>query len=112
MTYFDLINAYLFNYTSSLYRKNPKEQGCTMVEEMNEIRKMYQDNTPIKDVLRECVCQRHGHQYCISQIAVNDATDALLKSEFNDTIGLIYNREKRFLCVFSANLFRDKTAMR
>lgn len=87
MTYFDLINAYLFNYTSSLYRKNPKEQGCTMVEEMNEIRKMYQDNTPIKDVLRECVCQRHGHQYCISQIAVNDATDALLKSEFNDVNG-------------------------
>ena len=87
MTYFDLINAYLFNYTSSLYRKNQKEQGRTMVEEMNEIRNLYQDNSPIKNVLIECVCQRRGHQYCIPQKAVDEAADALLKGEFNGVNG-------------------------
>lgn len=53
-----------------------------MIEEMNEVRDLYLSEAPIEDVLRECVCQRHGHQYCIPSKAVDDAIDALLKGEF------------------------------
>ena len=87
MTYFELVNAYLFNCTSSLYRHRKVEPGCTMVEEMNEIRNLYWDHAPIKDVLKECICQRHGHQYCTAQTAVDEATDALLNAELEGENG-------------------------
>lgn len=82
MTINDLVNLYFFNYTSSKYRNEPFECGCTMVEEMNEIRNMYWHGNPIKDVLKECVCQRHGHQYCLSNDTINTAVEALLNSKF------------------------------
>lgn len=83
MTYTDLVNVYLFNYTSSLYREDDMTGcGCTMVEEMSEIRKKYWTGTPIEEVLGDCVCQRHGHQYCIDTDAVKQAVDGLMKGKF------------------------------
>ena len=43
--------------------------------------KTYLSNKPIEKVLRECVCSRKGHQYCISDQAVNEAVDRLKKGE-------------------------------
>ena len=82
MTTFDLIDHYQFEYISTLHRGSPKKCGCcSMVEEMNDIKTLY-GKSPIKDVLRACVCRRHGHQYCIPNTAVDAAVDALLDSNF------------------------------
>lgn len=82
MTTLDLIDIYQFDYISTLHRVNLKNCGCSsMVEEMNEIRLLYNNpTTPINDVLKKCVCNRNGHQYCIPEISVNEAADALLNS--------------------------------
>ncbi|MBO5703483.1 MAG: hypothetical protein J6R91_02765 [Bacteroidaceae bacterium] len=81
----DLINDYLFNYVSTMHRTdiNKKMCGCcSMVEEMNQILKDYKSKTKtINEILWDCVCVRHGHQYCISNDAVNAAVAALLESE-------------------------------
>ena len=82
MTTTDLVNVYLFNYTSSSYRNKAEGCGCTMIEEMNKVRDWYWSGKSIKEVIKECVCQRHGHQYCISEDSINNAVDALLNSEF------------------------------
>ena len=82
MTTFDLIDRYLFDYISTSHRVNLKNCGCSsMVEEMNEIRSLYNNSTTlINDVLRNCVCNRNGHQYCIPETSVKEAVDALLNS--------------------------------
>ena len=84
MTTFDLIDIYLFDFISTVHRNDLKMCGCcSMVEEMNEIRKLY--NTTgrnIKEVIRKCVCNRHGHQYCIPEEAIEKAVDKLMKSKF------------------------------
>lgn len=83
MTTFDLIDAYLFNFTSSKYHVSLPKGCCTMVEEMNEVRNLYWDTTvPIEDVLKACVCNRDGHQYCIQEDAIEAAVDALMNSVF------------------------------
>lgn len=84
MTTFNLVDIYLFDYISTAHRKELNLCGCcSMVEEMNEIRKLYNTSgRKIKDVLTKCVCNRHGHQYCIPEDAVKDAVDKLLKSRF------------------------------
>ncbi len=83
MTLFDLIDIYQFGYISTTFRTDIDKKlcgCCSMVEEMNKILKAYNSNTAIGDVIRECVCNRHGHQYCISGSAMNKAVDALLRS--------------------------------
>ena len=82
----DLINTYQFDYISTRHRIDLKDSGCcSMVEEMNEIRQLYRNNGNIDDVLRKCVCNRHGHQYCIPESAVNDAIKALNQSIFTSS---------------------------
>ena len=83
MTTFDLIDHYLFEYISTLHRGNVNISCgcCSMVEEMNAIKALY-GNKPIRDVIEKCVCNRHGHQYCIPQIAVDDAVKTLMGSMF------------------------------
>lgn len=88
MTTFDLVDCYLFDYVSTRHLTMPTGSGCgciSMVEEMNEIRNMYYSNQPIQDVLRECVCRRHGHQYCIPNKAVDAVVEVLLKSTIPST---------------------------
>lgn len=81
MTTFDLIDYYLFNLIPPLKSvKTSSSIGHTMVEEMNEVRDIYLSGGPIKEVLKRCVCDRHGHQYCIVEDAVKDAADALMGS--------------------------------
>lgn len=81
MTTFDLIDNYQFEYISTLHHTKSACGCCSMVEEMNAIRLLY-GKKPIKDVIRECVCNRHGHQYCIPNTAVDDAVNALMDSMF------------------------------
>lgn len=81
MTTFDLIDHYQFEYISTLHHTKSACGCCSMVEEMNAIRLLY-GKKPIKDVIRECVCNRHGHQYCIPDTAVDDAVNALMDSMF------------------------------
>lgn len=84
MTTFELIDEYLFDYVSTTHRTDLKHSGCcSMVEEMNQIRKLYQTpGSKIDEVLRKCVCNRHGHQYCIPNEAVDNAVNALKDSYF------------------------------
>ena len=79
----DLIDHYLFEYISSLHHSNIDINCgcCSMVEEMNAIRLMY-GKKPIKDIIEKCVCNRHGHQYCIPQTAVDEAVNKLIDSKF------------------------------
>ena len=87
MTTFDLIDCYLFDYVSTRHLMQAGKNSCgceSMVEEMNEIRNMY-SSKPIQDVLRNCVCRRHGHQYCLKEIAIIEAVDALMKSIITST---------------------------
>lgn len=80
---FDLINIYQFDFISTRHRTDLKDCGCcSMVEEMNEIRQLYINKGNIDDVLKKCVCNRYGHQYCIPESAVNDAVEALKRSKF------------------------------
>ena len=84
MTTFDLIDVYLFDYISTAHRKELKgECGCcSMVEEMNIIRVIYlTPGNDIKEVIKKCVCNRHGHQYCIPGEAVEKAVKELMKSK-------------------------------
>ena len=83
MTTFDLIDHYQFEYISTLHRGNVDISCgcCSMVEEMNAIKALY-GNNPIQDVIEKCVCNRHGHQYCIPQTAVDNAVNALMDSMF------------------------------
>ena len=84
MTTFDLIDKYMFDHisTSSCVGLNQNACGCcSMVEEMNAIRKTYVTDSNIDDVISSCVCNRHGHQYCIAQVAVEAAAGALLESK-------------------------------
>jgi hypothetical protein len=83
MTTFDLIDHYQFEYISTLHRGNIDINCgcCSMVEEMNAIKVLY-GKEPIRDVIEKCVCNRHGHQYCIPQTAVDDAVNALMDSMF------------------------------
>ncbi len=75
-----IINSYLFSLSS--LENGKTECGVqTMIEEMNHIKKLYHTKEPIEKVLRECVCSRKGHQYCISEQAVNEAVDRLMKGE-------------------------------
>lgn len=98
----NIINDYMFYHISSewarsitnpIYETTAKTSCCSMVEEMNRIKVMWFNDitaSNLEKVLRECVCQRHGHQYCISKDAVDNATivlaadsrlkDAILKS--------------------------------
>ena len=83
---YDLINTYQFDYISTRHRTDLKDCGCcSMVEEMNEIRQLYKKKGNIDDVLKKCICNRHGHQYCISESAVNDAIKALNQSIFTNS---------------------------
>lgn len=82
MTTFDLIDTYLFDCTSSKYRSGIKPECGTMIEEMNDIREKYRNGVKIDEILNDCVCNRHGHQYCIPKNAVKEAVDALMKSVF------------------------------
>lgn len=78
MTIQELIDFYLFNAISSTHLDLARKPGCcTMVEEMNEIRKLYINGLPMDQVIEKCVCNRHGHQYCIPDKAVEDAVAAL-----------------------------------
>ena len=84
MTPLDLVDLYLFDYTSTAHRKELKKECgcCSMVEEMNIIRVDYL--TPgydIEEVITKCVCNRHGHQYCIPREAVEKAVEELVKSK-------------------------------
>jgi len=83
MTTFDLIDHYQFEYISTLHHGNIDINCgcCSMVEEMNAIKILY-GKDPIRDVIWKCVCNRHGHQYCIPITAVEDAVKALLDSMF------------------------------
>lgn len=73
----------MFDYISTTHHTHLSQCGCcSMVEEMNEIRRKYLNKTPLKDIIKECICNRHGHQYCISEEAVNNATEALFGSKF------------------------------
>lgn len=79
MTTFDLVDIYLFNCVSTKYKKfSNSSKCCSMVEEMNDVRSLYESGASIKDVLTNCVCDRHGHQYCISDDAVKDAVEKLM----------------------------------
>lgn len=81
MTTFDLIDVYQFDYISTTHRSSEQNCGCcSMVEEMNQIRELYRNNGLIDDVLRKCVCNRHGHQYCIPEDAVDEAVKKLKQS--------------------------------
>ena len=84
MTPLDLVDLYLFDYISTAHRKELKKECgcCSMVEEMNIIRVDYL--TPgydIEEVITKCVCNRHGHQYCIPREAVEKAVEELVKSK-------------------------------
>lgn len=83
MTTFDLIDHYQFEYISTLHRGNININCgcCSMVEEMNAIKVLY-GKDPIRDVIWKCVCNRHGHQYCIPNTAVENAVNALMDSKF------------------------------
>lgn len=83
MTTFDLIDHYQFEYISTLHHGSIDINCgcCSMVEEMNAIKVLY-GKVPILEVIRNCVCNRHGHQYCISKTAVDDAVNALMDSIF------------------------------
>ena len=83
MTTFDLIDHYQFEYISTLHHGNIDINCgcCSMVEEMNAIKILY-GKDPLRDVIWKCVCNRHGHQYCIPITAVEDAVKALLDSMF------------------------------
>lgn len=82
MTTFELIDIYQFEFISTTHHITQNRCGCcSMVEEMNAIRLLYGTKN-IKDVIRECVCNRHGHQYCIPEAAVDKAVDALMESKF------------------------------
>lgn len=84
MTTFDLIDIYLFDYVSTAHRKELKGVCgcCSMVEEMNSIRVIYlTPGSDIKYVIGKCVCNRHGHQYCIPEEAVEKAVKELMKSK-------------------------------
>lgn len=83
MTTFDLIDHYQFEYISTLHRDNIDINCgcCSMVEEMNAIKVLY-GKDPIRDVIEKCVCNRHGHQYCIPPTAVGNAVNALMDSKF------------------------------
>ena len=96
MTTSDLIDVYLFDYISTAHRIDLKgECGCcSMVEEMNGIRVDYL--TPgchIEEVVKKCVCNRLGHQYCIPREAVKNAIEALMNSKTYSGSPLI-NKEK------------------
>lgn len=75
-----IIDQYLFSLSSKEHGKGPCS-ALTMIEEMNRIKRLYQSEEPVRDVLRECVCVRHGHQYCISERAVEEAVERLLVGE-------------------------------
>lgn len=79
MTTYDLIDIYQFDFVSSINKGDPKKYQ-TMVEEMNEIRDKYINGAAIDDVLRSCVCVRHGHQYCISDVSILEARERLRKA--------------------------------
>jgi len=101
MTISDLIDIYMFDYISTTHDTHLSQCGCcSMVEEMNEIRRKYLNKTPLKDIIKECICNRHGHQYCISKDAVNSATEALFRGKFiqdNCTeIPFIKENQKRY----------------
>lgn len=83
MTIFDLIDHYQFEYISTYHRDNVNiDCGCcSMVEEMNAIKVRY-GKDPIRNVIEKCVCNRHGHQYCIPKVAVDEAVKALMNSMF------------------------------
>ena len=84
MTTFDLIDRYLFDCVSTAHHRGANG-GCScgsMVEEMNEIRESYRNGASIEDVLNKCVCNRHGHQYCIATAAVEAAAKALKEASF------------------------------
>lgn len=84
---FDLIHIYQFDYISTIHRTDLINCGCcSMVEEMNEIRELYRNKGNVDDILKKCVCNRHGHQYCIPESSVNKAVEALKKSKFTNSL--------------------------
>lgn len=90
MTTFDLIDNYMFHYISTKHLGfNPKKHCCSLVEEMNEIKNDYLNGKPMRDVIERCVCDRHGHQYCITTAAVAKAVDALMDSSLVVAVGSI-----------------------
>lgn len=83
MTTFDLIDIYQFGYVSTAFRTDIDSSlcgCCSMVEEMNKIKKEFINSTAIEEVLKQCICNRHGHQYCIANDAVDKAVRALMES--------------------------------
>ena len=47
-----------------------------------------------EDVIRKCICNRHGHQYCIPNEAVEKATSVLINAQIidkNSSVGLLVN---------------------
>lgn len=82
MTTFDLVDFYLFNCISTKFRNGGHSwKCCSMVEEMNDVRILFLSGAKIEDVLEKCVCDRHGHQYCINSDAVEEAVGQLLKGK-------------------------------
>lgn len=79
---FDLIHEYLFENVSTAHRTDLGQQCgcCSMIEEMNRIRASFRNGAPFTDVIRQCVCNRRGHQYCVPEEAVNKAVNQLVGS--------------------------------
>ena len=90
MITFDLIDVYMFHFISTSHLGKSGGCGCcSMVEEMNSILTDYKNKTKtIEEILKSCVCQRHGHQYCIPTEAVNNAVANLLNSTFVNEKGV------------------------
>ena len=78
VNYSDIIDNYLFNFTSTKYLQ-VNNTGCeSMIEEMNAIKECFKNTGNLEKVLTMCVCNRNGHQYCICNDAVKAAVDRLL----------------------------------
>ena len=101
MTTFDLVDIYLFNCISTKYRNNIITHcGCnSMVEEMNEIRNML-NNSTIGDTLKACICNRHGHQYCICNDAVINALNILLNDINKNQNSKLFQANKQLIGMF------------
>ena len=90
----EIINDYLFSLSSFPFGCEGSCAPGTMIEEMNEIKQLYQAGTNIEDVIRKCICNRHGHQYCIPNEAVEKATSVLLNAQIidkNSSVGPLVN---------------------
>lgn len=84
----DIINAY-------------KKSSPGMQDMYNDLKEVKKIKGYIEDILERCVCNRHRHQYCISQKAVDTAVEELKKekdilphSSFNQSFEVLYDKVK------------------